>query len=40
LAESEGDRKQRLDALKREKEQAEQQERNDKIERLTGGRDE
>lgn len=40
LAESEGDRNQRLAELKREKEQAEQQERNDKIERLTGGRDE
>ena len=39
-AESEGDRNQRLAELKREKEQAEQQERNDKIERLTGGRDE
>jgi len=40
LAESEGDRKQRLIDLKREKEQAAQAERNDKIERLTGGRDE
>jgi hypothetical protein len=40
LAESHGDRKQRLAELKREKEQQEQQERNDKIERLTGGDDE
>jgi hypothetical protein len=40
LAESEGDRKQRLIDLKREKEQAAQAERNDKIERLTAGRHE